>query len=181
MTDAATETRETKPPKNWIDPVREAKAVKALRESLAAVDGDDDELLIDTIEGGTQLFEIFDKLLRRMAETRALIIGAEAVEGELFERRKRFEKRHDSDRALIEQAMMIAELDKVERPAGTLSLARRGPSLQLITEADIPAEFWKVGDPKLDRKALLAALKDGREVSGACLSNAAPSLTVRVK
>jgi hypothetical protein len=179
--EAATETRETKPAKNWIDPVREAKAVKALRESLAAVDGEDDALLVDTIEGETQLFEIIDKLLLRMAETRALIIGTEAVEGELYERRQRFVKRLDSDRALIEQALMIAELEKVERPAATLSMSKRQPSLQVITEADIPADYWKAGEPKLDKKALAAALKDGATVPGACLSNAAPTLTVRTR
>jgi hypothetical protein len=52
--------------------------------------------------------------------------------------------------------------------------------LELIEEADIPAEFWKAGDPKLDRKALAEALKEGRSVPGVALSNQAPSLTVRI-
>lgn len=165
-------------PATYLDPVREAQAVQALRESLAQL-GEDEALLLDTIEGQTGLFEAFDKLLLRMTENRAMIAGIGQVSEEIDERKRRFEKRLEADRALIEQAMMIAELDKVERPAATLSLAKRAPSLVVTTEADIPAEFWKAADPKLDRKALAAAIAEGRSIPGAELSNAAPSLTVR--
>jgi hypothetical protein len=178
MSDTATEERR---PKSWLDPVKEAKAVASLKASLRDVADEDGSLLMDTIEGETQLFEIIDRLLVRMTETRAMIIGVEAVEGELYERRERFKKRLDSDRALIEQALSIAELPKVERPAATLSMSARAPSIQIATEADIPADYWKPGSPTLDRKALLAALKEGQVVPGAYLSNAAPTLTVRSK
>lgn len=164
---------------NPLDPTREAQAAKALRESVSALDGDD-TLLADMIEGETGLFEIIDRLLQRISDNRAMVEGTVAEEARLYERRVRHEKRVASDRALIEQAMMIADLPKIERPAATLSLARRQPSAVIETEADIPAEFWTAADPKLDRKALTAALKDGRAIPGASLSNVAPSLTIRI-
>ena len=164
-----------------LDPVREAQAVLALRESLAAVDPDDEALLLDSIEGETSLFEVVDALLAQMAADKAMVRGVGAVISDLEARGERFAKRIERARALIEQAMSIAELDKIERPAATLSLARRAPKVEIIQESEIPAEFWKVGDPKLDKKAVGDALKEGRTVPGACLSNAAPTLSIRDK
>jgi hypothetical protein len=165
-----------------IDPIREAQAVLALKESLAAIHADDDEtLLLDSIEGETGFCEAIDILLARMASDAVLIEGTKSVVSDLEARAARFAKRIAANRAVIEQAMMIAELDKLERPSATLSLAKRQAKVEIQTEADIPAEFWKVGAPSLDKKAVGEALKEGRAVPGACLSNAAPSLSVRTK
>lgn len=164
-----------------LDPVKEALAVRSLRESLASVDAEDEALLMDSIEGETSLFEVVDALLLRMNANRAFVEGAAVAKADLDARAERFAKRIETDRALIEQAMMIAELEKIERPSATLSLSKRQPKVEIAEEADIPTEFWRSPDPVLDRKAIAAALKEGRTVPGACLSNAAPSLTVRVK
>jgi hypothetical protein len=166
---------------SYMDPIKEAKAALALRESLASLN-EDDALLIDMIEGETGLFEVFDKLLARMTADQALMVGIDAVVSDLEARKARFAKRRETDRALIEQALMIAEIETaVERPAGTLSLTKRPAKLVISTESDIPADYWKPADPVLDKKALTAALKDGAVVPGATLSNAAPSLTIRTK
>lgn len=163
-----------------LDPVKEAQAVAALKESLRQVGADDDDaLLLDSIEGETSLFEALDKLLLKITEDVAMAKGALDAAAALDARAERFGKRAEAHRALIEQALFIAELPKLERPTATLSLVNRPPKVEIAEEADIPAEFWKVGDPKLDKKSLLAALKEGRAVPGACLSNAAPSLTIR--
>lgn len=186
-----------------IDPIRAAQAAKSLVDSIRALDPDD-ALIIDTIEGETNLFETIDAVMARMANDDALVRGCDAVISDLETRRERFKARIKSDRALIEQALMIAEIDtKVERPAGTLSLTKRAPVLVVETEADIPAQYWKAGPPSLDKKALTDALRERRkaiddlpddpgeraatiaalppEIPGATLSNAAPSLTIRVK
>lgn len=167
--------------KDWLDPKREAEAVAKLRESIAAVDADDEALLLDTIEGETSFFEVVDALLRRMVANQAMITGVLSAQADLEARRERYEKRVATDRALIEQAMSIAELDKIERPVATLTLAGRAPRVVVETEADIPAEFWRQAEPTLDRKALAAALKSGRDIPGAVLSNAAPTLSARFK
>lgn len=160
---------------------REAEAAASLRASLAQLAEGDEDLMLDMIEGETSLVECIDALLVRMASDRALVEGTAKVVADLEDRARRVEKRIAFDRALIEQAMATAEITKLERPVATLSLANRPPSLRVDSEADIPAEFWTAGAPKLDRKALSAALKDGRPIPGAALSNAAPSLTIRNK
>lgn len=188
---------------SYIDPIREAQAAKAMLDSIRAMDPDD-ALILDTVEGETNLFETIDAVLARMATDDALVRGCDAVISDLETRRERFKARIKSDRALIEQALMIAEIDtKVERPAGTLSLTKRAPVLVVETEAEIPAQYWKAGAPSLDKKALTEALRERRkaidalpedpdaraealaalppEIPGATLSNAAPSLSIRVK
>jgi hypothetical protein len=165
----------------YMDLTKEAQAVKALRESIAALDGEDELLLLDTIEGETGLFEAVDALLGRIRDCNITIIGINQVTEDLDERRRRVEKSAAATRALIEQAMMIAELDKIERPTATLSLSKRAPKLEITTEAEIPSKYWKAADPTLDKKALTADLKAGEAVPGAMLSNGAPSLTIRVK
>ena len=172
-----------------LDPIREAEAARVLRESLAAVDAEDDVLMLDLVEGETGLFEAVDALLNRIGENRAMVVGTDAQMVDLGERKRRFEARIDADRALLEQAMLVelafhigkGELPKLERPGATLSLTTRAAKVEVAVEADIPAEFWRVGEPKLDKKAVGDALKAGRAVPGACLSNAAPTLTVRTK
>jgi hypothetical protein len=167
-------------PISRLDPIKEAQAVAGLKQTLAQLGGEGDEaLLMDSIEGETSLLEAIDRLLLTIAEASGLANGAHDAAEALSARAARLEKRAEAARRLIEQALMIAELDKLERPAATLSMVRRAPKLEVAEEADIPAEFWKLGDPKLDKKALLAALKDGRVVPGACLSNCEPSLTIR--
>lgn len=189
-------------PKAWLDPTKEAQAVASIRESLARMgEGDDETLLLDTIEGQTSLLEIFDAVLERMTDSEVNIEGVNAVAKDLSGRKARFEQRLKSDRAILEQAMTIAGLTKLERPTATLSLANRPPSLTVTEESDIPAEFWKAGDPTLDRKKLATALKDRAaalaalpddpveraialagtppEIPGACLSNGAPSISIR--
>ena len=168
---------------DFIDPAKAAQAVQAIRSSLAALGEEgDDQLLLDSIEGETDFFEVLDKLLERRAESIAHAEGLGLVIDRLKARQERFEKAADVDRTLIEQALLTAELEvKITRPIGTLFLSRRAPKVEITEEADIPAEFWTAGAPKLDRKALTAALQDGRPIPGAALSNAAPSLTVRVK
>ena len=164
-----------------IDPIKEARAAAALRQSIASLD-EDDALLIDMVEGETSLFEAVDAILERMAQDRVLVAGTEAVIAELDQRKGRFAKRIESDRALIEQALMIAEIDTaIERPTATITLAKRPAKLVIETESDIPAEFWKTAAPTLDKKALAAAIKDGATIPGAVMSNAAPSLTIRTR
>lgn len=169
-----------KKPRDFIDPIKEAKAANALIASLRQMgEGDDEALLLDTIEGETSLLETLDKLLTQISADQGLADGARKAAADIVTRAERFEKRAETARALIEQALMVAELEKLERPAATLSLVRRAPKVEIAEESEIPAEFWKPGDPKLDRKALAEALKGGRDVPGACLSNSAPSLTIR--
>lgn len=162
-----------------IPAAKAIEAAKALRASLEAAGHTDPDLLIDMIEGETDLFDQIDALLLSNAEDCALLDAIDTAAAKLEARAKRVRARVEARRAMIEQAMMVAEATKLERPVATLSLVARKPALLVTEEAEIPARFWKAGAPKLDRKALTEALADGETIPGATLTNQAPTLTVR--
>lgn len=195
-------------PKFEFDPVRAAEAAKSLIESIRAVAGDeDDDLIADMVEGETELFDILDALVARRNSNATFVDALEAHIEALKDRKTRYEKRIDFDKALIEQALAIAGLPKVERPCATLSMSQRAAKLIVDDEATIPVAFWKAGDPKLDRTALAEAVKrrDAEretrlaewraehgedapapndlppEIPGAHFETPAPSLTVRFR
>ena len=169
---------EIKRPKSWIDPIREAEAVAALRESLTSIELDEGEVA-DLIEGETSLFEAIDKLLVRITDAHLMLDGIKTAVERLQARKDRFERVVETNRALIEQAMLIADVQKIDRPTHGLTLAKRPARVEVIDEAAIPARFWVASDPKLDKRALGDALKAGDAVEGAALVTPAPSLTIR--
>jgi hypothetical protein len=172
-----TET-ETKRPKGWLDPIREAEAVAALRESLASIEMDEGEVS-DLIEGETSLYEAIDKLLARIVDAHLMLDGIKTAVERLNARKERYERQVDQNRALIEQAMLIADVAKIERPTHGLTLAKRPSKVEITDEAAIPARFWKPADPTLDKRALADALKAGEAVEGAAMTQPAPTLTIR--
>lgn len=162
---------------------RQIRAASVLRESLKAAGDDDEDLIRDMIEGETSLHEMIDRVVLSMDEDEILVTGLEARASELSDRKKRLEDRIGRKRAMIEQAMVIGEIQKLERPTFTLSLRNTPPKLIVEDEAAIPAKFWKSAAPTLDKKALGDALKaEGAEpIPGASLSNGGVSLTKRNK
>jgi hypothetical protein len=160
------------------DLARELEAVAILRASLA--DCEDDALVVDMIEGETSFLEAVDKLLEIIVEADALETGAKAAASAMNARADRFARRAERSRALLEQALTIADLKKVERPAATLLMAARAPRLIVSDESAIPSRFWEAPPPRLNKRGVAEALKAGEPVPGVSLSNAAPTLTVRI-
>ena len=159
---------------------RETKAAAALRASLAAVT-DDTDTIRDTIEGATSLHEMVRAVLMSIEEDQLMVDGCKARIADLSERKRRFEDRIETKRAMVEQAMQIGDITTLEMDVATVFLSTRQPKATATDEALIPSEFWEPQPPKLDTKKLLAALKDGRSIPGAALSNGSVSLTIRRK
>lgn len=157
----------------------QTEAVKALVAGLEAegVDTADAELMHDTIEGETGLLEAIDQVLARIDAAEACAIGLETIEARYKLRRQAMEARSDRLRAMIEQAMVIAELRSLQRPAATLTMANRAANVVIDDEAKIPTRFFKSPEPVLDKKALKAALSQG-EIEGAHLSQGGVTLTI---
>lgn len=162
-----------------LDLRREAEAARTLLLNIRDVIGDDDQAASDAVEGETSLHDAASNALERLAEIDALTVAIKSQREKLSARLERLGSQADTIRAAIAAAMAQAGLQKMELPAGTISVKATAPSLRLIEEADIPAAFWKRGDPSLDKKAILAALKDKQDVPGACLSNGGSTIQIR--
>lgn len=141
----------------------------------------DDEAWAATLESETDFNEILTTIVRRIEDTKALVIGTKDRFEELSARKARFEHRVETLRELAFKIMHAAELAKVELPEATLSL--RAGTQQLIGEADpkdLPDALCKISRNP-DRTAIKDALKTGQTVPGYQLSNSPPSLTIRIK
>jgi hypothetical protein len=165
---------------NAHDLHRETKAVEALRAGLLKVT-DDKDVIRDTIEGASNLHEIIRAVLLSVEEDQAMVDGISARMEDLGERRRRFKDRIEAKRAQVEQAMLIGEMKMVECDLGTFYLTSVPPKAVPADESAIPSEFFEPQAPKLDTRKLLAALKEGRAIPGAHLSNGGVTLALRRK
>lgn len=164
---------------------RNTEAAKKLLANIrASGDGDDAELIADTIEGETDLLETIAGALDEIDEGEIIITGGEAKIEQIQGRVSATKKRNDRIRAAIEQAMIATDQTTLRLPTATITLSKRAPGLIITNEADIPADYWVEQErpaPKLDKKSLLSDLKDKKSVSGATLDNGSYSLTLRRK
>lgn len=158
----------------------EMNAAIHLRQALGEL-AEDDQLVADMIEGETDLHEMIGRVFLSIDEDQILITGVKERQKELADRKSRLEKRVNAIREMIGKAMEIGEISKLELPTATLSLRRVPLGLVVEKEEQIPAEYFVEQDPRLDKKILLEALKDGEAVPGATLSNGGETLAIRRK
>jgi chromosome segregation ATPase len=177
-----TETIEAKPKRRKADlrtEIRnEAEAAASLLANIRDVIGDDEEAEQDAIEGETNLKELVGEAVDRINTLKGF---GEAIDQQITKleiRRERFKNQAELLKTAISSAMSTAEVDRLELPNATLSIKAVAPKAIITDEAAIPSKFWKPSDPRLDKKAVLDALKANEAVPGATLSNGSTTLQV---
>jgi hypothetical protein len=164
---------------NVMELRRETEAARELLKSIAETLGDDQELIETTIEGETGLMEALERAVNRVMAIDGLLTGIKAQKDNLTKRQERLEAQKDILRTTICAAMEIAGKRRLELAVCTVTAKAVPPKLIINDEADIPSDFWKPSDPKLDKAALLAALKDKKQIPGATLSNGSSTIAIR--
>ena len=159
---------------------KETAAAQAIKESLQT-QTDDEDAIRDTLEGETNLHELLGAVMGEIRECEIMMAGLDDMTKRLGERRGIFGRRIERLRAAIERGMAVGDIKTLQLADATLSLRAVAPGLEIVDEAKIPARFWKAQDPKLDKSALKAALKDGEQIEGATLGNGGITLSVRRK
>jgi len=158
---------------------REAQAARDLLAAYKDIIGDDEAFAMDVVEGQTSLIEVVNALIPQEGEDKAHIKALGAYIDAVKARKARLEDRVEKRRTALIRALLTAGLKGPLRcPLGTVSLTNAREKAIPTDEAVIPAEFWK-NNPVLDRVALLAALKEGRKIPGAELSNGGVSISIR--
>ena len=153
-----------------------------LRERIAlAYPEADEETLLDTLEGITDLHEMIAAVIRSALVDEALHAGLRFRVDDMRERLSRLELRASKKRQLALEAMTEVGLSKLEQPDFTASARAGSPALVVIAEDRIPEAYWLPQPPKLDRQAILGELKRGLDIPGAQMSNPKPVLSVRTK
>ena len=159
---------------------REAQAVQVLLSGLKELIGDDEAFAADVIEGQTNFVEIVNAMILDHGADKAAVAGLKGFIDTLKARKERLEYRIEKRRQLLLGAFLMAGIKGSLRcAAGSAGTANTSPKVVEIDAKKIPDEFWITPEPELDRKALLAALKEGRKIPGAELSNGGVSISIR--
>jgi hypothetical protein len=163
-----------------IDPQFVRQSIENLKLLYPAI-VEDEEAWISALESETNINELFTQVVRRIEDTKALALGTKDRLEELQARKGRFEYRMEALRWLLLKIMESAELKKCELAEATLSI--RSGQQQIIGDVDaneLHDKFCKISRT-IDRTKVKEALKAGQTVPGFELSNAPPSLTIRIK
>lgn len=156
----------------------ETNEAAALIANMKDVLGDEDAVLL-AIDSETDLNGAIAAGLTRIIEAEAIAEMIDALKKRLDARADRFEKQAENLRTAICSAMETAGIKSVEHVIGTVSVRRTPPQVLVTDEAALPTKFFKPQPPKLDKRELLKALKDGEMVRGAQLTNGGITLAIR--
>jgi uncharacterized protein YoxC len=135
-----------------------------INKALNEVDGE--------IEDKAENIAILIKNLESDAE------GTKKEEDRLAVKRAALENRVKGLKIYLETTMRAVNKLKFKTKLFSFNIQNNAPSVEVTDEKSIPKEYFVEQDPKLDRKALLAALKDGKEIQGATIKQT-KSLRIR--
>jgi len=158
---------------------QEAEAARALVLNLRSIIADDEQATHDAIEGETGLLDAIAGAVNRLNEIDALRAGLSEYIAKLKQRSSRLDNQSALIRTALASAIEATGLKRIDLASATLTVKALPPFVTVISEADIPSAFWKPQDPTLDRRAILAALKDKQDVPGALLSNGGTTVQIR--
>ncbi|WP_341893786.1 siphovirus Gp157 family protein [Ferrovibrio terrae] len=166
----------------------QSTAVRVLaQETNGAIDlrkalvdhGDDVDLILTAIEGETNFNEAIGAVYSEVLEDEILLDGLGTKIEELTKRQQRIKQSIETRKNIILMAMERANVPMVKTSLVTIS-KRATPGVAVIdNESLIPATFWEKQDPKLNKVALNAALKDGGTIPGVSRSNGGITLSFR--
>ena len=166
-----------------LDPInRELNTHQFLRHKLTTEYPEaDDQTLLDTLEGLTNLNEMLAAVVRSRLDDVALIAALKSRIGDMQERVGRIERRADKKKDVVTEVMDKAGLKKLEEADFTVSLRDKTRALVVSDEKQIPRIYWKAQEPKLDRQGLIQALKNGISIPGTALGNGGVTISVRTR
>jgi hypothetical protein len=140
---------------------------------------DDEQALIDTLDGISDLDEQILAVLRLAVEREALAAGLEVLIEKHNARRKRLELGAEKLRDAVLHVMLEAGRKKITAPDMTVSVGAGRAGVQITDETALPDSMVKVERIPL-KSAIKDAFKAGQSVPGAVPTNARPVLTVRL-
>ena len=124
----------------------------------------DPQCIIDTLEAISG--EIEDKAdgyakVIKEAEGRAVMLTAEI--DRLTERKKAIALNVSRMKDSLKAAMQTVGKEKIKTDLFSFGIQKNPPSVAIDKPEDIPGEFLIQQEPKIDKKAILSAIKDGAQ------------------
>jgi len=152
--------------------------VKIVKNQLEELGISDPELLHDTLEGETDIFELLDWMLNKEAEENSNQEAIKIRQEQLAQRKKASEARQVSMRNLIEQTAILIGEKKIKRAEATISISDKKPSILNVDLDILPEKYIRI-KKEADRTAINEAIKSGEIIEGVVLSNGGITLSIR--
>ena len=128
---------------------------------------DGGEGLEDTLESITDAIEEkadgYGKVIKNIE---AQIEAIKNEEKRLADRRKSLELSVKRLKDSLYESMKLTETKRIKSELFTFNIQNNPPSLNIEKEDAIPFEYYQPQAPKLDKKELLNAIKNGLEIEG---------------
>lgn len=141
---------------------------------------DEDEALLDTLEGATNLGELTQQMIREALAFEAKAEGLERLIARMEQRRCRLMRRAERLRQNVLGAMIDAGLKTLAAEDFTASVRSSPKTVHIICEDLLPERFVQTKIQRSpDKRALKEALERGEHVDGAKLTNGSPVLYIR--
>lgn len=162
--------RSTPMPSNVPHGAQIERAMSAAMQIISELPDDEDHaLLLGSLDGETDIFEVLDRVIESSIADNKL---AELAR----ERARRVEERARKSREIALKIIEALGISPLTRPVYTASLTY--PRKPIVTDAmAVPDKFSRVS---VDMVALGKALRAGETIPGAELRNPEPQLTIRV-
>jgi len=161
-----------------------AEAQTRLREAIArAHDMEaDDEAIVDTADGETNILETFDAAAQEIHVLETLVDSIKTRRETLAERESRIRACIDNLRTVLAQSMIDTGHTKALRLTEATLSARMLPPKWSIDPDALPDEYKKDKITRVpDRERIDSVLDIGESIPGVTKTNGKPSLTVRIK
>lgn len=146
---------------------------------------EDDESMIeavaDTLDGITGEFEDKAQAVVAVAtNTEADIDAIDAQIKRLQDKKKTIKARADWLRDYLKHNMDATGIDKIQCPLFTITLSKPTQKAEITDEKALPDDYVVVKTEfKPDKREILKALKEGKDVPGAALSEGARRLIIK--
>jgi len=154
------------------------KRIEMLLYAFASEFEDDSDLLVHSLSGETDFFEIMNRIYQLKAGAEEAVIGIKSREVDLKARRERLERKSDALKGMMLSLMKTAQQSKVELFEATLSVRKGSTSVEIVDANDLPSQLCRlVFQP--DKKAIKEHIEAGEDVPGARLVVGDDGLTIK--
>ena len=141
--------------------------------------GEDDQLVIDMLEGETDFHEVAGILLRQAFEAEAGVAANKALADDYRARADVLKSRGEHIRAKLLALMNAVGLRKLPHALATVSVKAAPQSLIYDGEPSCLPEDLRREKVEADKAAIKKALQSGRAVPGARLTNGGETISIR--
>lgn len=123
----------------------------------------DQKMIRDTMEGLDFEFEEKAEAYAKVVKTLEMdIAGLDEEIRRMTKRKATIKNNIDRLKRSLEGAMIATGKRKFKTPLFGFGIQKNPPSLNVLDETKIPEEFWIEQQPKLDKKAALAYVKENK-------------------